>query len=263
MSPKTPSASTLVLDFLAAARDRRMPAQDICRAGAIMGYSEATIRVALTRLAQQGKVVKLERASYALDTTRHRLHLDVEHWRERVDWIVAWRGDWVAVADGAVGRTDKARLKRHQRALLLRGFQKWKPGLYVRPDNLAGGVEALRRQLPELGLARGTELFRADGFDERQSAALLGVWNIPAMRRGREKLLSRVETSRRRLARIGTAAAARESLLVGRELIGQILRDPLLPPELVEGVDVRTLADVVSDYQRMSQAIWDRAIRQE
>lgn len=239
-----------------------MSAQDICAAGAIMGHSEATIRVALTRLLQQGKIVKLERGSYAFDTQRHGLHLDVESWRERIGWIVPWSGDWVVVADGAVRPADRTTSRRRQRALLLRGFQKWKPNLHVRPNNLAGGLTVLREQLPLLGMARGAELFLASGFDPKQSAALLSLWNIPAMRLGHEKLLARVETSQRRIARLGVRAAARESLLVGRDLIGQILRDPLLPPEIVSGVGVRKLAQEVASYQTESRKIWKKAIEE-
>ena len=262
MSTSHPSAATLVLDFLAASADRKMSAQALCCAGAIMGFSEATIRVALTRLAQQKKIVKLERASYALDTRRNRLQFDVENWRERVDWIAPWRGDWIIVADGMVDRVDKTGLRRHHRALLLRGFQKWKPGLHVRPNNLVGGAQALRQQLPQLGLANGAELFVARDFDAKQSAALSGLWNASALRRGREKTLARAETSRRRLARMDTAAAARETLLVGRELIGAVLHDPLLPPELAPGVGIQKLAQAISDYQSLSRQIWDRALAQ-
>src|SRR2546430_2115355 len=125
MTSKLPSAGILVLDFLAGSADRRMTAQELCRAGLVMGYSDATMRVALTRLAQQGKILKLERATYSLNTQRNRLQLDIENWRERVNWIVAWRGDWIAVHDGAADRSDKSNLRRHQRALLLRGFRKW------------------------------------------------------------------------------------------------------------------------------------------
>jgi phenylacetic acid degradation operon negative regulatory protein len=125
MISKLPSAAILVLDFLAGSANRQMSAQDVCRAGLIMGYSDATMRVALTRLAQQGKIVKRERATYSLNTQKNRLQLDIENWRERVNWIASWRGDWAAVHDGTANRSDKTNLRRHQRALLLRGFRKW------------------------------------------------------------------------------------------------------------------------------------------
>lgn len=260
MPLKLPSAATLVLDFLAASFSGQMSAQDVCRAGLIMGYSDATMRVALTRLARQKKIVKRERATYSLNAQRNRLQLDVENWQERINWIAPWRGDWIVVHDGTANRSDKTNWRRHQRALLLRGFRKWKQCLYVRPNNLIGGAEALRSQLNELGLANGAELFVAQGFSEHQTSELLRLWNIPALRSGYERLLSRARDGQRRLVKLGAETAARESLLVGRDLIGCILQDPLLPSEIIAGVQLRELAHAIGEYQTLSRKIWDKVI---
>jgi phenylacetic acid degradation operon negative regulatory protein len=259
MTSKMPSAAILVLDVLAATDHRQRSAQDLCRAGSIMGYSDSTMRVALTRLAQQGKIVKQERALYSLNTQGNRLQLEVENWRERIDWIIPWHGDWIAVHDGTANRSDKTNLRRHQRALLLRGFRKWKQGLYLRPNNLAGGAAALRHQLNELGLAKGAELFVARDFCEQQTSELLRLWNIPALRRSYEKLLARAK-DQRRLKELRAEAAARESLLVGRDLISSVLRDPLLPSEIVTGLQLRELAQAIGEYQTVSRRIWDRVL---
>ena len=257
MTAKVPSAANLVLDILAATSHRQRSAQDLCRAGSIMGYSDATMRVALTRLAQEGKIVKQERASYSLNTQGNRLQLEIENWRERVEWVVPWHGDWISVHDGTTDRSDKTNLRRHQRALLLRGFRKWKQGFYLRPNNLAGGAGALRDQLNELGLAKGAELFVARDFCEQQISELLGLWNIPVLRRSYDKLLVRAKDGQRRLMEIRPEVAARESLLVGRDLISSILRDPLLPPEIVKGLQLRELAHAIGEYQTVSRRIWD------
>jgi phenylacetic acid degradation operon negative regulatory protein len=260
MRPEIPSATTLVLDFLAAAADHKMSAQGLCHACSIMGYGEAATRVALTRLAQQGKILKLERATYLLDSRSNRLQRDVENWRERITWIVPWGGDWLAVHDGAINRREKSGLRRHRRALELRGFKEWRPGLQVRPNNLSGGAETLRRQLAELGLAAGAELFVATGFDQKQTPVLRRLWNLPALRRNYAKMRSRLEQSERRLKSAGPVAGARESLLVGRELIGQMLKDPLLPVEMVESEEYLQLAGLIADYQDFSRRIWDRVL---
>lgn len=263
MMDALPSATTLVLDFLAAAAGRAMAAQDLCRAGLVMGYSEAAIRVALTRLAQQGKIVKLERAMYALDSGRNRLQRDVETWAGRVTWMRPWDGGWIGVHDGAVDRADRAAWRDHQRALRLRGFETWLPGFHLRPDNLAGGVEGLRVELGELGLARGAGVFEAGAFSPDQRSGILALWDIPALRRGYAERLEQAMEGERRLASLDLMAAARESLLVGRELIGHMLRDPLLPEALIEGTQLQDLAAAVARYQAASQAIWNRALAEE
>jgi len=258
MTATIPTATTLVLDFLTAVTDRKMSAQRLCEAGSVLGYSEATMRVAITRLVQQGKILKLERGWYSPNAQRNRLQLDVENWRERADWIVPWNGGWIAVHEGAINRQDKTALRQHQRALKLRGFQKWNSGLYLRPDNLQGGVEALRAELAELGVAKGAQLFVATEFDPGQAAELRQLWDIPALRRDYAKMLSRLVASKRRLKKLDLSAAGRESLLVGRELIGQMLRDPLLPAEMVRGQDYRELAQIIAEYQDFSREIWNR-----
>jgi len=258
MTLKSPSAALLILDALATSAARQRTAQELCCAGLIMGHSDATMRVALTRLTQQGKILKRERATYSLNTGRDRLQLEIENWRERVNWIVAWKGEWIAVYDGAADRSDKTGLRRHQRALLLRGFRKWKQGLFVRPDSLTGGAPALRRELSELGLAKGAELFVAQGFNEHQNSELLRLWNIPAMQREYKKLLARARDGQRRLQELHSEDAARESLLVGRDLIGHVLRDPLLPFEILAGTQLQTLVKAIEEYQTRSRKIWDK-----
>jgi phenylacetic acid degradation operon negative regulatory protein len=260
MTMKTPSAAILILDVLAASAARQRTAQELCCAGAIMGHSDATMRVALTRLAQQGKILKRERATYSLNTERNRLQLEIEHWRERVQWIVSWQGEWIVVHDGATDRSDKTGLRRHERALLLRGFRKWKQGLFVRPNNLVGGAATLRHDLDDLGLAKGTELFAAVGFSDHQKSELLRLWNIPALQREYKRLLARTQDGRRRLLELRPENAARESLLVGRDLIGHILRDPLLPFEILAEAQLPSLVREIDEYQTRSRKIWDKVI---
>lgn len=259
MPQKPLTASTLVLDIVAGNASGRRTAQQICRAGALMGFSEPSVRVALTRLVQSGKIEKLARGSYALDTRRTRWQRDIETWRERVDWLGPWNGAWIMAADGTPIR-DSTRARWHRRALALRGFRKWRPGLHARPDNLRGGVEAMRAQMATLGLSRGAELFIATGLDQGQVASLLGRWDVAANSAEHSRLLARAEEGLDRLSRLEIEEAARESLLLGRELIGAVLRDPLLPPELVQGVGIRKVAKTVAAYQDASREIWNQAL---
>ena len=260
MTLEIPSTTTLVLDLLAAKADRKMSAQDLCRAGSIMGYGESPMRVALTRLAQRGKILKLGRATYSLDSQNTRLQLDVENWRERSSWTAPWDGNWIAAHDGAISGQDKTKFRQHQRALTLRGFRKWKPGLHLRPNNRNGGAAALRKELAELGVAAGTQLFVATEFDSKQTAEILRLWNIPGLRRDYAKMIAQLEASKLRLKKLDPASAAREALLVGRGLIGHMLRDPLLPTEMVQGIEFHELAKLIADYQDLSRKIWDQVL---
>ena len=251
------SASTLILDILAGASERRLPAQHIIRAGEIMGLSESTLRVALTRLVKSGKLEKQDRAIYALDTTRNRLQLDVGDWRARMGGMIDWHGDWVLIAESSQGQANATERRRHQRALSLRGFRQWKPHVQIRPNNLAGGLDGLRQDLSALGLSPDADLCLASGLTPAQSDRVLALWDIPALEQTYQTLTETVETSLARLDTLEPDAAARESLLTGRDLIRNMLQDPLLPQEVLHDASLRETADAIAHYQDHSRAIWE------
>lgn len=256
MTTPLPAATDLVLDFLSTAKGGRMSAQDLCRAGGIMGLAEPVVRVALTRLARQEKIHKTERGVYAFHPAYRPLPEDVGHWRARLGWIAAWKGGWVGVQDAGLSGGERTIARRHQRALALRGFRQWKPGLHLRPDNLRGGVDAMRAQLADLGLRAQAEVFALSGLDRAQARAAQGLWNAAALKAGYVAELKRLAESERRLARLGPEAAAREGLLVGRAVIAQIVRDPLLPEEILGGNERGRLVAAMTAYQTRSLKVW-------
>ncbi|MDZ4355790.1 MAG: PaaX family transcriptional regulator, partial [Variovorax sp.] len=61
-----PSAPELILDLLVA-DGGTLSSQALCRAGALTGIGETTLRVGLTRLAAEGKIARGERGSYSMN----------------------------------------------------------------------------------------------------------------------------------------------------------------------------------------------------
>ena len=70
---KTPRTPTLILDMLIGSGSP-LTTDEICRGGALMGVSEGTIRVGLTRLKATGKIVNPERGLYEIAPAAHPLH---------------------------------------------------------------------------------------------------------------------------------------------------------------------------------------------
>ncbi|NQE61958.1 PaaX family transcriptional regulator [Caulobacter sp. RHG1] len=259
MTPVVPPATDLVLDLLAGDEGGRLSVQALCRAGAILGVGEGQLRVALTRLVQQQKLRKAERGLYGFHPAYQPLAEDVVRWLDRVSWMTPWAGDWIAVVDPRLPTTERTRLRRHQRALDLRGFRAWRPGFHVRPDNL-GGVEPMRAQLPGLGLAEGAEVIGVRRLDLVQQQAVQALWDVDGLKRNYARLTAALEASGRALDGMNLEAAARESLLLGRAVIAEIMHDPLLPPDLTGEADFQRLVALTKAYQARGRAIWRQVL---
>ncbi|MDQ0045123.1 PaaX family transcriptional regulator C-terminal domain-containing protein [Variovorax boronicumulans] len=250
-----PSAPELILDLLVA-HSGMLSAQSLCRAGALMGIGESTLRVGLTRLASDGKIERSERGSYALNRAGPALSRAVDGWRQHGAQAVAWRNDWLAVHDAGVPRSDKTAWRHHGLALSLRGFAPLQTGLHIRPDNLRGGLAAEREQLQGLGLSSKALVFRLADMDEATQAAARKLWNVRALTAGYQRLQSGIERSEKRLDKLPLEAAVRESLLLGRAVIAHLIRDPLLPAELMSPAPRTALQTVTRRYQDKARKLW-------
>jgi phenylacetic acid degradation operon negative regulatory protein len=250
-----PSAPDLILDLLVAHRGM-LSAQSLCRAGALMGIGESTIRVGLTRLSSDGKIDRGERGRYALNRAGPALSRTVDGWRQRGAQAAAWRNDWLAVHDAGVPRADKTAWRHHGLALSLRGFAALQPGLHIRPDNLKGGLAAEREQLHGLGLSSTALVFRLADLDEATQTAARKLWNVRALTAQYQRLQTGVERSEKRLHRQPLEVAVRESLLLGRAVIAHLIRDPLLPAELMPAAPREALLAVTRRYQDKARQLW-------
>ncbi|WP_198084651.1 PaaX family transcriptional regulator [Variovorax sp. E3] len=250
-----PSAPDLILDLLVA-DGGTLSSQALCRAGALMGIGESTLRVGLTRLAADGKIARGERGSYMLNRAGPALSRAVDDWRHKEAQAVAWQGDWLAVHDAGVARADKTAWRRHSLALSLRGFAALRPGLQIRPDNLAGGLEAERTQLEALGLSAHALVFRIADLDEAAQSAARKLWNVRTLEADSRRLQAGLERSEKRLRTQPLEVAVRESLLLGRAVIAHLIRDPLLPAELMPTAPRTALLAATRRYQDKARQLW-------
>lgn len=250
-----PPTTDLVMDLLTSRARTSMSSRALCKAGAFFDLPETSIRVALTRLGQQQKIVKVGRGEYAIHPSRQSLVADVADWRARLSWLTTWTGGWVAAVDPVLPAENRVANKHHHRALALRGFQAWRPGFHLRPDNLQGGVELLASQLPQLGLAQGAEIVGVQ-MSGRQAQDVVGLWDVGSLRSQYEASLTDLRQSMARWRSTPDPRAACESLLLGRTVIAHLVRDPLLPSEIMRGDARQELARTMSDYQDWSRGVW-------
>jgi phenylacetic acid degradation operon negative regulatory protein len=217
----TPSAKSLILDLLSTLPPRRpVPVGALVRAGAVFDLGENSLRVALARLRSRGLVESDERGLYRLGAAAHAVSRQVRSWRTLEEAVCPWDGSWVAV-DHEPGRADRGAAQRRANALRLLGFRAWRGRLELRPDNLLGGVEAVRDRLEALGVGPGALVFRLSELDPVSDRSARALWRAPAL-----------------------------------EAVRQIVLDPWLPAPIVDIEKRSAMVEAMRRYDRLGRRMW-------
>lgn len=258
-----PSPRSLILNLLLAARTRgggELGVPEILAASAVFGLPENSVRVALARGVAAELLVAPHRGRYALGPEAEALAAEVGRWREAARSVVSWSGDWIGVHVGASGRSDRPALRARERALSLLGMAELERGLHVRPDNLSGGVGAMRMRLQGLvpkGCDVGT-VFRLDGFSRADQERACALWDGEDLGASYRDVTAQLDSWLEDAARLPLDRAAREAFVLGNDAIRRVVFDPLLPAPLVDiRARDRFIATVVR-FDAAGQATWRR-----
>lgn len=255
---RLPTAKKLLLNLLLAADDGVLGVSEVIRAGALFGISANNARVALARLAAAGLVQAVERGSYRLAPAGRALAADVASWRELGTELVPWAGDWLAVVTAGLGRTDRGALRGRERALSRAGFAELHSELFVRPNNLRGGLTEAAKRLRARGLEASAPVFVVHAFESRVARRAERLWRATALERSYRDGVERLAASEARLASASLDDAARESFLHGDEGIRRLLFDPLLPEPIVSEAARNAYVRALRRYDDVGRAIWRR-----
>lgn len=259
--PRHLTARELVIDFLSNRYPREMSAQEITGVGIALGFSEQSLRMALTRLVEQSVAVSIGRGRYRLSPSGEAMRDEVRKWRNLDELAKPWSGAWIGVFDAAVPRSDRAALRRHERAMRLRGFRELQSGLWIRPANLRDSVAELRDHLRELGLHPAALVVGLHDLDDDARANATSLWDTAAMLATYRALTDELLASKSKLDRIPLDTAAAESMVLGRDVIRHINLDPVLPEELMPNRALATLVRTMIDYDQQARQIWRRFMR--
>ncbi len=251
-----PSAKSLILDLLSTLRRGAMPVRALVEAGELFGIGENSLRVALARLRAAGLVERDERGQYALGARAQAINQQVTTWRQLEARMRLWRHGWIGAQSGAHSRSDRPALRRRTRALHLLGFRKLVPGLELRPNNLAGGVHAVRTQLHTLGVEPNTLVFAVSELDEDAEQRAHELWDVAGLCAAYETTQRELEASAERLPSLERNAAMVESFLLGGRAIRQLVLDPLLPESIAPAAPRRALLEALRRYDRLGRACW-------
>ena len=254
------TARSLILDLLSTLRRGSMPVRALIEAGALLGLAENNIRVSLARLYAGGHVERDERGRYRLGPAVAAISDRLRGWRGLDTKTVAWRGDWIAAQGKPPGRG--ADRERRARALDLLGFRELEPGLSLRPDNLVDGIEGARSSLSALCEgAPALRIFRVADLDPETERMALRLWDDEALAGEAKASVRRLQNSAASIRSLGPdqeAAAMVESFLVGGEVLRQLMRHPLLPPEILAPEPLTALLTEMKRYDTLGRGAWAR-----
>lgn len=258
-----PSPRSLILNLLLGAdarRDDGLSVREILAACAVFGLPENAVRVALARAVAAELLVAPRRGHYRLGPEARPLAAAVGRWREASAQLVDWSGDWIGVHVGATGRSDRPALRARERAFGLLGLAEFERGLHLRPDNLAGGVAALRERLRSL-LPPGTEsgtVFVLGGLAPADAEHAASLWDGAALDAGYRDTTAQLTAWLESAQRLPLARAARESFVLGNDAIRRVVFDPLLPAPLVDAQARARFTATVARFDAAGRRIWRR-----
>lgn len=249
------TAKSIVLELLSAGAPKPGAVRALVEACALFGISENSTRVTLARLVADGTLEAVDRGTYGLASRTDGITRQIRSWRTVEDDAIRWRGDWLAVHTGALARTDRATVRRRDRALAMFGLRSLRRGLDVRPDNLRAGSVAIRERLVSLGLEPEAPVFRAT-FDEALDGEAQKLWDGRALASSYRAMRKKLERWEARRASLALDDATRESFLLGRDAIRLIIFDPLLPGELVDVAERAAFVAAARRFDTIGRRIW-------
>lgn len=254
LRPDIPTASELILDVLGMLEGIRISLPQATRAGQAFGYSDATMRAALSRLRSRGRIQSHGRGVYGLPEAPMLQWVFNRSWGQHIDQIVPWEGHWMMAS-----WPDTVKLSRNdtlfKENLLLRyGFQRWRPRLFIRPDNIAGGVSAMQERLVDWPESQHVSLCEMRQVSADLEAQLFALWTDPAC--DLDVISQQLIDSQNRTGSEITAATAAEVLSIGRFAVKAILKDSRLPEPFGHTKNLKAISTSLATYERFGVEVW-------
>ncbi len=250
------TAKSFVLDLLSTLRRGAMPVRALVDAARIFGIAPGSVRVTLSRLLAAGLVESDERGHYRLGASSAAVQRRVGSWRRLEERVRPWDGGWVGVLGARGAAAARSAQRRSERALRLLGCRPFERGLALRPDNLAGGVAAVRDELAGLGLEPGALVFALRDLDPVSEARARTLWDADALVASYRSQRAAIEASAARLGSLSPEQAMVESFRAGGEVLRQLVLDPLLPEPILPAAERTALVDAMRRYDALGRAAW-------
>ena len=250
-----PSTPRIALALLAGARGEPLRAPVLIGAAELLGVSANAMRIALSRLSATGDVRSPGRGLYALSAERLAAIAHVHAFRTGFARRVAFHGEFCGAVTSHLSRRSASAVRRRDSALALSGFCAYRPGLYLRPDNLEGGRPALAVHLRQLGLDQAADVVGVT-LDAVQLRRVEQLYDVARDASRATALGKKVSTLLGTMASRPARKIAIATFWLGDEVLRFLARDPLLPESMADPAPRRALAEAMSELDQRAYALW-------
>lgn len=251
-----PSPRLLIMRLLTVADNHTLNISEAILAGTVFGITENSIRVTMARLVQAELAEAIAPATYRLGPKAQKLGDDVASWHTSNTKTMKSDGSWIAVATGGLPRSDRKILRARDRALSLLGFRQLDKGLYIRPNNLHGGINGVRKRLLNLGLGKEAIIFKADDFDDQRQKKALALWSDMQLVTHYKEMSAQLNEWLANKDNLSADTALREVFMLGDAAIRSVIFDPLLPAPLVDETARQQCFDTVRRFNDEGRRLW-------
>ncbi|PLW68969.1 PaaX [Pseudohalioglobus lutimaris] len=255
-----PTAKRLVLSLLSAPDMHEVSIALLVNWGELFGIDPATLRVTVGRLTRQGLLASTRRGVYHIGPRGQLIAEKARSWVAVEQRVAPWRGQWILVHAGHLGRTNRTALRMRERAFRLNGFVEYVAGLWLRPANLAEPLTGTRTSLLALGLEPAAVMSLASELPGVEDQELFALWPRVDIEAAYRLHLEAMQRSTARLPKLELAEAARETIEVGEAVIRQINADPLLPTPMINAAARQTMIEHMLEYDKLGRETWRRYI---
>ena len=250
-----PSTTRIALALLAGARGEALATPVLLGAAELLGMSENAMRIALSRLLASGDVSSPGRGLYLLSAERSAASAHVRTYRTGFLPRVAWQGAFCAVLTSHLPRRSTSAVRRREAALSLSGFREYRPGVFVRPDNLEGGRLVLAAHLARLGLESDADVVGLQ-LEASHLRELERLYELARDARRARALCEKVLQLLDGLASMPRRKVAASTFFLGDEVLRFLARDPLLPESMADPAPRRALASAMGQLDERAYALW-------
>lgn len=250
------TAKRLILGLLLGRQGQPLSAREMVSACALFGVTENNVRVTLARLSADGSIEQKERGTYQFGVATRDTAQELNAWHRADQRLREWSGGYICVHTAGLGRSDRRALAQRERAFEMLGLRELTRGLFVRPDNLAGGATALRERLYRLDVEREAMVFSGQDFDPPSTNRITNLWDRNGLNRRYREQQQALAAWLDRYSALSPDVAARESYLMGAQAIRELIFDPWLPEAWIDAQARRQFVATVKRFDATGQAIW-------
>lgn len=257
------NARHLIIDLFLSSAYPQLTIKQILVAAKLFNLSENGIRVATTRLLNEGMIESVERGIYQLSPSTKDWAKVILNRKNGIKQTKEWQQHYLAVFTGTLGRIDRTALKKRERVLRQFGFKELVTSIYIRPDNLAYSFEKTCEELVLAGLEKEAKICIIQHFEPSTLKQIFSLWDTKQLEKNYEMYSRDITHWLENYTHLSLNDAAVKALLLGRETIALLMNDPLLPTPFVNESARNQFAQDVQQLDAIGQKLWKKIYEQE